>query len=217
MSYTDHNYLLLGEIVRRVSGRRIEVLAQERLFGPLGMNDSWYSVPESASPRVVKRPADAPFGEANPVGLDSRRSEETPWAFGGAFSTARDLAAFGQTFLNGGTYGDTRILGRATVEEMTRNQIPGIGSQLGNNFYKEASWGFGWIAHSNEKWKCFEGSLLPIGSFCHSGSGGSMLWIDPVHEIVGVYLCVSLGLVDDLLPVWNLDLFQNVITSAVAD
>ncbi len=217
MSYADHNYLLLGEIVRRVSGRRIEDLARERLFGPLRMNDSWYSIPEPVSPRIVKRPPDAPGGANDPLGLDTRRFEETPWPFGGGFSTARDLAVFGQTFLNGGEYGGTRILSRASVSEMTRNQIPGIGAQLGNLFYKEGSYGYGWIIKSNEKWKCWDSALIPFGSFSHPGHGGSMLWIDPLHEIVGVYLGVSLELIDDLMPAWNVDLFQSVITSAVAD
>jgi CubicO group peptidase (beta-lactamase class C family) len=217
MSYTDHNYLLLGEIVRRVSGRRIEDLARERLFDPLGMNDTGYSVPESVSPRIVKRPADAPGGTNDAASLDTRQTEETPWPFGGVFSTARDLAVFGQALLNGGEYGGVRILGRSSVSEMTRNQIPGIGAQLGNHFYGEASYGYGWIVKSNEKWKSFDSVLVPIGSFSHSGHGGTMLWIDAVHEIVGVYLSVSLGLIDDQLPIWNLDLFQSVITSAAVD
>src|SRR2546426_3972108 len=63
MVYSSHNYVLLGEIVRRLSGRGIEALARERIFDPLGMHDSYYVVPESESHRVVQRAPDIPFGD----------------------------------------------------------------------------------------------------------------------------------------------------------
>ncbi len=61
MIYSNHNYELLGEIVRRLSGRGLEQLARERVFDPLGMTDSYYVVPASESHRVVQR---APRGTA---------------------------------------------------------------------------------------------------------------------------------------------------------
>src|SRR5262249_28804810 len=63
MVYSAVNYTLLGEIVRRLSGRGLEAQARERLFDPLGMHDSYYVVPESESPRVVQRARDLPFGD----------------------------------------------------------------------------------------------------------------------------------------------------------
>jgi CubicO group peptidase (beta-lactamase class C family) len=219
MIYCNVNYLLLGEIIRRVSGRSLADFAQERIFGPLGMKDTYYSVPEAVSPRVVKRPSNAPFGQptgADP-GLNSRESEERPWAFGGVYSIAKDLAIFGQTFLNGGSYGRTRLLSRPAVEAMTRNQIPGIGARIGAMFHREASWGYGWTVGSNERWKYYDGSLPPPGNFGHGGAGGCALWVDPANEIVGVYFEVTMRMTKDLEELWNFDLFQNAVTAAVAD
>jgi CubicO group peptidase (beta-lactamase class C family) len=198
----------------------LEDFARERIFEPLGMNDSSYVVPKEVRARVVKRPAHAALVR-NPLrfpGIDSREREEMPSASIGVFSTAKDLAIFGQTLLNGGTYGRARILSRPTVAAMTRNQIPGIGAQyFGTIFRKEASYGYGWIVYSNEKWKYWNGSLPPIGAFAHSGSGGCAFWVDTVNEIVGVYLSVELRVTELGEHVWNLDLFQNAVTAAVAD
>jgi CubicO group peptidase (beta-lactamase class C family) len=219
MAYCTLNYDLLGEVVERVSGRPLADFAQERIFGPLGMKDSYYVVPGSARPRILKYPANSPF--AGPAGwfpgLNSREFEEMPWASGGAYSTAMDLAIFGQMFLNGGMYGGVRILSRPTVEAMTRNQIPGIGAQMGATWHGEASWGYGWQVECEEKWKYFNGSLLALGTFSHWGIGGSALWIDPADEIVGVYMEVTMRITELLEHIWNCDLFQNVVSSAVAE
>ena len=219
MSMCLLNYELLAEIVRRVSGRSIADLAEQRVFGPLGMFDSYYVVPEAVRERIVKRLPDAAHNQQEGVRppIDSRQTEELPSGNGGVYSTARDVAVFGQTFLNGGTYGPTRILSGAGVTAMTRNQVPGIGVQMGNSFKREASYGYGWIIESTEKWKYFHGTLQPVGTFSHPGAGGSMLWVDPVHDIVGVYLSVTLEMTEVEEPLWNFDLFQNVVTSAVED
>jgi serine-type D-Ala-D-Ala carboxypeptidase len=130
MSYCGHNYLLIGELVRRVSGCSLADFASVRIFQPLGMNDTSYILPESLDSRVVKRPSDAPYAQRESrffEGLNSRQIQETPYGQTGLFSTTMDMAIFGQMFLNGGRYGDKRVLSRPAVTEMTRNQIPGIG------------------------------------------------------------------------------------------
>jgi CubicO group peptidase (beta-lactamase class C family) len=215
MDYAFLCYELLKDLVERVSGRPFAELMQERIFDPLGMKDSYVVVPESVSSRVVKRPANAPWNR--PMGpltvIDSRQSEESS----NVFSTARDVAVFGQMFLNGGTYGGARILSRAAVMAMTRSQTPGIPVFLGPNIRKEASYGYGWFVRTHEKWKYWDGSLQSHGEFHHQGAGGVLLWVDPRDEIIGVYFSVDLAQTLDLEPLWNADLFQNVISSAVAD
>lgn len=220
MYYANHNYELLGEIVRRVGGRPITNLAQERVFGPLGMTDSYYVVPESVEPRIVKRAPDAAGAQSlhkYMQGIDSRQMQETPYAGGGMFSTARDLAAFGQAFLCGGRYGSARILSRPSVEAMTRNQIPGVPADIRDEHHDEASWGYGWMVESHEKWVSNTGSLIEPGTYGHGGGGGVMLWVDPPNEIVGVYLSVAKQGKGPEDQIWYLDLFQNAVTSAVED
>ena len=100
---------------------------------------------------------------------------------------------------------------------MTRNQTPGVTARTGGSTLKEASYGYGWFVSSNEKWKYWEGSLQSLGGLHHQGAGGTFLWVDPANEIVGVYFSIDLAITPDFEPLWNADLFQNVVTSAVAD
>jgi len=221
MSYGGHNYLLLGEIIRRVSGRPLADFAKERIFKPLHMTDTYYILPESLDPRTIKRPAEAPGAQRENrfmEGIDSRQMQETPYGYGGVWSTAMDMVVFGQMFLNGGTYGDTRILSRLTVSEMIRNQIPGIQAVHFENILPEASWGYGWAIYSNVKWKYFNGSLIsPQKGLGHPGFGGVMMWIDLKEEIVGAYFSITLEVTPMLEPKWNFDLFQNAVTASVSD
>ncbi len=218
MSYCNHNYLLLGEIVRRISGQSLEAFSQERIFGPLGMQDSWYSVPEAVRSRIVRFPEDAAFTRfIAPLLPNSRGRDEIPWAPGGVFSTARDLAVFGQTFLNRGRYGDARILGPRTVAAMTRNHIPGIAARRGTELHNEASWGLGWTVQSNERWMYDASPFLPVGTYKHGGLGIVHLTIDPFDELVMVYFEVTMELKEDFLFVHNMEKFQNVIHSAIDD
>jgi CubicO group peptidase (beta-lactamase class C family) len=217
MSYCNHGYALLGEIVRRVSGQSLADFARERIFEPLRMEDTSYIVPDAVRARIVRRPLDAPFavGVVGP-GLGTREHQELPLAAAGVYSTVMDMAIFGQMFLNRGSYGDVRILSPASVAEMTRNQIPGISSQIPGEFFPEASWGFGWSIRGNKKALRY-GSLHSPQTFSHHGAGGVQFWVDPVYEIVGLYFSVALEFIDDLRSKECHDLFMNAVTAAVVD
>lgn len=203
MSYADHNVNLLGEIVRRISGQPLEEFAKARIFDPLNMKDATYYRNEEKLDRIACRRE----GLVLPEGV---------WGADGLNLTALDLAAFGQMFLDKGKYGGQQVLSSATVHEMTRNQIPGIGTEF-LGYHEEASWGLGWTVQHDERWRWIGGTLPPKGTFYHVGAGGMCLWVDPTNEIVGVYLSVCLEIDDDLEHHWNLDLFQNMVTAAVLD
>jgi len=216
MSYCNYGYVLLGEIVRRVSGTSLDNFARERIFAPLGMTDTFYAVPESVRHRIVRRPPDAPHAQ-----LDSREWQDTPWFSSGVFSTARDMAIFGQMFLNGGSYGGSehgerqgRILSPAGAAAMVVNQIPSIGARYEEEIFPEASWGFGWNVHGSKK---EAGSLLSPRAFSHSGGGGVSLWADPVYEIVGVCFSVDLGLVPEGSTKSCTGLFMDEVMAAMID
>jgi CubicO group peptidase (beta-lactamase class C family) len=231
MSYCNYGYDLFGEIVRRVSGKSLADFARERIFAPLGMQDSWYCVPDSVAQRVVRRAPDAVFADAQSprmvnqpayiksllVGLNSREFEKLPIACGGVYSTVMDMAVFGQMFLNHGRYGDTEILSPPTVAAMTRNQIPGIRATYHNEYFPEASQGLGWGVRGDKK-PLYAGSLCSPYTFSHGGMGGIYLWVDPLYEIVGVYFSVVLRVTaDGEHHDWPVDLFQNAVTAAVID
>lgn len=235
MSYCSYGYDLLGEIVQRVSGQPLAEFARERIFAPLEMHDSWYSVPAAVRHRIVRRPPTAllagpqsPSWEGLSVyplrgpkvawfpGLDSREWEELPSGAGGVYSTALDMARFGQMFLNRGRYGERRFLSPSAVEMMTTNQIPGISAIFNNEFFPEAGWGFGWEVRSNKQ-AMYEGTLCSPLTFSHGGGGGVYLWVDPVNELVGVYFSVVLRTTATGQQAWPVDLFMNAVTAAVSD
>ncbi len=219
MSYCGSGYNLLGEIVRRVSRQALADFASERIFEPLRMQDTFYIVPDAVRARIVRRPLDVPFAATlttGAPGLATRENQELPLGSGGVYSTAMDMAIFGQMFLNRGSYGEARILSPAAVAEMTRNQIPGISAQHGGEFFPEASWGLGWSIHGNKR-ALQGGSLHSPQAFAHSGGGGVFVWVDPVYEIVGVYFSVALERIDDIRSKVCYDLFTNAVTAAVVD
>jgi CubicO group peptidase (beta-lactamase class C family) len=220
MIYSNHNYTLLGELVRRLHGQDLESVAREHLFGPLGMDDSWYTVPESESGRVVQRPPEYPFGSPmsrHMQGLGSRQGQERDDGGGGVFSTPLDMTTFGQMILSRGRYGDARILSPATVAAMTRDQIPGVRAKLFDLSLEHASWGYGWAIESPSKWPYFHGTLQPLGALVHPGAGGAMFWVDPASELTAAYFEVTKELTPRFEHKWGFDLFQNLITSAVVD
>ena len=209
MIYSSANYYLAGEIVRRLSGLSLDQFARERIFDPLGMDDTYYVVPEGVQNRVVLRPEDAPGAS-----MQDKEYMERPSPSGGVFSTALDMARFGQMFLNDGAYGQARVLSPATVAAMTRDQIPGVGASL-YMFIPIASWGLGWSVGASYKGRVY-GEFLPApGYFNHGGYGGVELWADPANEIVGVYFSVALDVDLTDFPIYDADLYMNMVTAGV--
>jgi len=221
MDYCNHNFILLCEVVRRVSGQSPQDFIKSRMFDPLGMDSSRLVRDEALAARHVVRGVGVPSGSVagNPkAGSEGTLFSSAPWGFMGLCTTAHDLGVLGQTLLNGGTYGATRLLSRPTVDEMTRNQIPGIGCDFFGIWYPEASWGLGWAIQGDHRWKFFNSTLAPKGTIYHSGGGGHQVWIDPVNEIVGVYLSVALIDTEQLQDrQWSVDHFMNMATAAVVD
>jgi CubicO group peptidase (beta-lactamase class C family) len=135
---------------------------------------------------------------------------------GSVYSTALDLAAFGQMFLNRGAYGGVRVLSPAAVREMTRNQIPGVAAHWKGEFFPEASWGFGWSVQGNKK-SIRDGSLHSPSTVNHGGRGGSYLWVDPEREVVGAYLSVTPSADGDPRFRGQVDLLANAVLASVID
>ena len=98
MVYSGFGIELLGEIVRRVSGKPLPIFARERIFEPLGMKDSHYALPNTLKSRLIKRPSYAPYADLSEL---VETESAIPWASRGMFSTAKDVAIFGQMFLSG--------------------------------------------------------------------------------------------------------------------
>jgi len=172
--YSDLNYILLGEIVRRTSGKSLADYARERIFLPAGMPDTLYNPDEHLLPRVAVT-ANCPWRKGRT--LRGQVHDANAWAMGGVsghaglFSTANDLARFCQMLLRGGD----GVLGKMTVEEMFHNQIPGIGGQS-----------FGWFTHPNDMLP--RANLLPESCIGHSGFTGTALLLNRQPDFFVVLL-----------------------------
>ena len=230
MQYCNHNYQLLGDLVRRAGGTSIQHFARGRIFEPLGMHDSSYILPAEHRERKVRRAEGAPLspfaGRVMP-GIDSERFEGQPGGFGGMHSSAHDYAVFAQMLLNGGSYDGRRVLSRASVEAMRRNQLPpGTTMRLrslrdGEPVTMEfpgGGYGYGLVPFLGVATAYRNGGLPSLSSYGHSGAGGAHWWVDPERELVGVYFTVIPRFLDDgMTPDWRADLFADAVTAAVAD
>ena len=164
MFYDSLNYDLVGEIVRRASGRSLQDFVHNRIFDPLGMADSYVTVPDEVADRVVRATSESPMA----VVWEFPMLHVATGAGAGFHSTALDMAVFGQAFLDlERRAGGARILGRAAMEGMITNQIPGVPGVLIDERHDEASWGYGWGIACHEKW-----AVLPDPSAGHVPTRG---------------------------------------------
>jgi len=172
--YSDINFIILGELVHRISGQPLDVYCTENIFKPLGMKDTGFK----PSPALRSRIALTRY--------QSRNKEKLLWGkvydpiaynmggvagHAGLFSTADDLSTFAQTLLDGGTFQGVRILSPLTVEKMTTPQTPPN---------KMILRGLGWDIDSPIASN--RGELFPVGSYGHTGFTGTSIWIDPVSK-----------------------------------
>ncbi len=168
--YSDINYILLGEIVSRVSGESLREYARAHIFGSLGMRETTYLPDASQLHRI------APTDHTGPESSLVRGYVHDPtarWMGGvaghaGVFTTARDLARFARMLLAGGELDGRRILQAESVGLLTTNQLP---SDFGSKR------GYGMDIHTG--YSSPRGNLFPVGSYGHTGFTGPTLWIDP--------------------------------------
>ena len=185
--YSDINYILLGDIVRRVSGKPLNEFARERIFVPLGMKDTMFLPPESLRPRIAPTQMCTPYGWPcdgpdmqmlrGVVHDPTARRMQGVAGHAGLFSTAADTTIFCRMILDGGTYHGTRILSPLSVAKMT---TPATSSDERNVR------GLGWDIDSS--FSSNRGELLPIGSFGHTGFTGTGIWIDPMTKEFVVFM-----------------------------
>lgn len=221
MAYCDHGYRLLAEVVRRVSGETIDSFSRRRIFEPLGMTSTAFCLNRDQAERRVRRPPDIPGGQ--PYDEDGPGPEAIEWETlqsggNGLKASTRDLAVFGQMFLNKGCYGSTRILSKATVATMTRNQTAGIPVDIFGQYHAESGWGYGWSVNVGERWAYFGNELMSIGAYGHPGWGLSWLVVDPTKGLVLAVNELATGTNDHgEFPSAIFDRLVNVVYSSLED
>ena len=183
---------ILGVLIARVAGMPLSAFMRQRIFEPLGMKDSGFTVPEAHLGRVATcYKTDFLTGEITV--LEEARSDllARPCIFesgaGDQFvSTADDLLVFGKMMLNRGAYGTERILSRPSVELMTTDQLTReqkAASPFFENFWNSRGWGLGLSIVTRRD----DVAGVP-GRFGWDGAFSTSLYVDPREDMVGLLM-----------------------------
>lgn len=181
---------LLGLVVEKVAGKRLDVHLEETIFRPLGMKDTSFQ----AKPEQLGRLADAL--DADPLKVSSWKSARVEADPGkrylrggaGAVFTAEDYLRFAQMVVNGGQLDGTRILSRESVEFMLSNHIQGLEGTPFPTTGPGYGFGLGWGVRLDEGGAYAPGSK---GDAMWAGAGGTSFTVDPKEKIVGIILAAA--------------------------
>ena len=174
----------VAALVEKISGMNVDQFLRQRIFEPLGMGDTYYNIPQEKVKRMaaIYRP-----DKDGKIALLRKPEYHEPTTYfpgvGGLNATAADYFRFSEMLLNGGEYQGHRLLGRMTVDMMITNQIGG-----GKPVYIRGDGygfglGFGVLTDPSKS-----PDALSIGTFTWGGANGTLFWIDPVEDLIGILM-----------------------------
>jgi len=181
--YSSPGFDILGRVIEVVSGKPFEEFMEERIFHPLGMEDSGFFVPIEKRDRLASfyhfedgqlLEGARPNSYAGDLPHDGRVFPAPAFGF---YSTAPDLGALLRMMLNLGRHEGARILSPASVAAMASDQV--MNEDL-------PSWGLGWTVADGAG--SVGGRLASAGAFGHGGSTGVNVWADPEKDLAGAFL-----------------------------
>ena len=184
---------VLGLVIEAVSGMPLGRYLEERVFQPLGMRDTAFTVAPGKIGRYAEAlPVDPVTGEAQTL-----RDGTTPHKFdcggGCAVSTAADYLRFAQMLLNGGELDGARILSRKSVEYMTADHLgPEVDLSRLNDYPNIRGYGFG-LGVAVRRSAGRGGMPSSAGEFHWAGSTGTYFWVDPAEALVVVFMAHAPG------------------------
>jgi len=174
--YSDTGFILLGELVRRVSGEALDNFARKQFYAPLGMRDTAFAPPPAWRRRIAPTEAVNAQGPLRGVVHDGNaRLLGGVAGHAGLFSTAADLSRFCRMVLAGGALGGKRYLKESTVRAMFAPHPVG-----------ESIRGLGWDIAS--PYSRTLGAYFPMGTVGHTGFTGTAIWMDPHSQVYMILL-----------------------------
>lgn len=194
---------VVGRLVEIISGKSLETFFNERIFGPLGMSDTFFTVPKDKADRLTACYAVGALGSKAPIAPKPLLQDDPakspylkPATFlsggGGLISTADDYMKFARMLLNGGELDGERLLSPKTVQLMASNHLPGGKdlTQMSQSLFSEAAYagvgfGLGFATTMDPA-----STLIPgtAGDFFWGGAASTFFWIDPVEDMAVVFL-----------------------------
>jgi CubicO group peptidase (beta-lactamase class C family) len=177
---------VIGLVVEAISGQSLGAFLAQRLFRPLGMADTSFQVPQDKVARLARPlPRDPDTGAPQSV-PDRAQALRFECGGGGLASSALDYLRFAQMLLGGGVLGETRILGRKTVEAMRTNRMtPNIENRIAALDPNSEGYGFGLTVAVRDRVSTLMGSL---GEFYWNGAYGTLWWADPAEDLAVVFM-----------------------------
>jgi CubicO group peptidase (beta-lactamase class C family) len=179
-----------GYLVEKLSGQPFADFLRERIFEPLGMNDTAFFVPENKLSRLATVYQLTPQGLA-PMPRDPNVSKAPgfPSGGGGLYSTGGDYLRFAQMLANKGELNGARVLAPSSVALMTSNHVPDAVKAAGKfgigAYRQQPGFGFGFdVAIYEEPTRM--GTSVGAGTYLWDGIAGTWFWVDPVNDIVFV-------------------------------
>ena len=183
---------VLGYFVEIVSGMPFDIFLRTRLFDPLGMDDTWFYLPENKAKRLVsvQKPDNGKWIRYPVTFYDPDYPVKGAKRFfaGGAglSSTAKDFATFLQMYLNGGELNGVRILSRTTVQSILSNQIGNLWGENSDTYYCLA---FAVVTQKGQD----KGGQSSSGSFGWSGYFNTQYFADPKEKTIGILMKQTQG------------------------
>jgi beta-N-acetylhexosaminidase len=177
IEYSDLGFILLGEIIERLTGKSLDQFASETIFAPLGMRSSCFNPPRALRARIAPARNDTTYRKRQ---LQGEVDDGNAFAMGGVaghaglFSTATDVAVFAQMMLSGGIYAHKRILPRTIVAEFTKRVSGGDSART-----------LGWDVPTGDS---SSGHYFSAQSYGHNGFTGTSIWIDPQKNLFVILL-----------------------------
>ncbi len=179
---------VLGRLVEVLSGMTLNEFLSERIFEPLGMNDTHFYIPRSKVPRfaALYQPDDDGKIELQEAPDENSRWIREPHAYfsagGGLASTTTDYFRFHQMMLNGGELDGVRILGPRTVRLMTSNHTADLPIWL-----RGPGFGFG-LGYSITVDQGLSAMPSAVGTYGWGGAYCTVFWVDPADEVIGILM-----------------------------
>jgi CubicO group peptidase (beta-lactamase class C family) len=204
---------LLGALIEVVTGQALGTYLQQHILGPLGMADTAFSVPPAQHHRIAEPFAHDPDGGVPLRLMDVRTPARMEAGGAGLVSTAADYARFLQCLLNGGTLGEARILGPATVRYMTADHLGSIepyrAGRSGELLPPGHGFGLGFAVRTEEGLASQLGSK---GLYYWGGIAGTTFFVDPAKDLFAILMLQAPNQRDYYRP-----LFRNLVYAALQD
>lgn len=198
---------VLGRVVEVISGKSLGGFFADRIFRPLGLKDSGFSVPQAQQGRLAQAfPIDPATGDKIAL-IDVTTPPRYESGGGGAVSTTDDYVRFAQALLNGGRLDRARLLGRTTVAFMASDHLGPISATIRRPGY---TFGLGFQVRKDVG---LDGQSGSIGEYGWAGAGGTYFWVDPKEQVVAILMTQAPG----PSRVYYRQLFKELVQQAIVD